>query len=85
MTRISDFNGYLVIDDFFFCFFQTQDKIAEEQNVIFGTSKRQATLEDMAKMKYLERVVKEAMRLYPPVPMFSRTLSEDLEIGEFFF
>jgi cytochrome P450 len=35
----------------------------------------------MAKMKYLERVVKEAMRLYPPVPIFSRTLSQDLEVG----
>jgi cytochrome P450 len=39
-------------------------------------------LEDLAKMKYLERVVKEAMRLYPPVSIIGRQLSEDVEIGE---
>jgi hypothetical protein len=39
-------------------------------------------LEDLGQMKYLERVVKEAMRLYPPVSIIGRQLSEDIVIGE---
>lgn len=33
-------------------------------------------------MKYLERVLKESLRLYPSVPNISRKMSEDIEIGE---
>ena len=32
-------------------------------------------------MKYLECCLKEALRLYQSVPIMSRTLGEDVEIG----
>jgi len=34
-------------------------------------------------MKYLECVIKESLRMFPPVPFFGRKLMEDVKIGEF--
>ena len=32
-------------------------------------------------MKYLTAAIKEALRLYPPVPFISRTLDEDIAVS----
>lgn len=57
-------------------------KLYEESKEIFGDEDRAATFRDLNEMKYLERVLKESLRIYPSVPNISRKMSEDLVIGE---
>uniref|UniRef100_A0A2A4JXZ2 Cytochrome P450 n=1 Tax=Heliothis virescens TaxID=7102 RepID=A0A2A4JXZ2_HELVI len=55
-----------------------QEKVIAEQQTIFGTSKRGATKDDLQKMHYLERVIKESMRLYTVVPIIARNIDRDI-------
>ncbi|GLH13877.1 Cytochrome P450 4c3 [Gryllus bimaculatus] len=62
---------------------ECQEKAVAELQDIFGDSRRPPTLRDLNEMRYLERCIKEALRLYPPVPMVARQLNEDARIGEY--
>lgn len=48
-----------------------------------GQSDRPVTMDDLKKLRYLEAVVKEALRIYPSVPFFARTITEDCTIRGF--
>ncbi|KAK7864374.1 hypothetical protein R5R35_010972 [Gryllus longicercus] len=62
---------------------EVQERAFEEQAAIFGDSTRQPSIADLAQMKYLERVIKESLRLYPSVPIIVRLLTEDVHTGGF--
>ncbi len=50
---------------------------------VSGESERPINSEDLKKLRYLECVIKESLRLFPSVPFFARTVGEDTQISEF--
>lgn len=56
----------------------------EELDQVLQGEDRPLTTRDLGELKYLERVIKECLRLYPSAPVIMRTLTEDLKIGLFF-
>lgn len=61
---------------------EVQKKIHEELDSVFGDSERHFTNEDLGKLKYLERCIKESLRLFPSVPYHGRIVTEDTQIGD---
>uniref|UniRef100_A0A1B6K271 Cytochrome P450 n=1 Tax=Homalodisca liturata TaxID=320908 RepID=A0A1B6K271_9HEMI len=57
-----------------------QDKVIEELNQIYGGSDRESTYQDFQEMKYLEKVIKETLRLYPTVQFIARYTNQDLNL-----
>jgi cytochrome P450 len=61
---------------------EIEKKVIAEIAEVLGT--RTATFEDVAKLKYLNLVILESLRLFPPaIGTFAREASEDLLIGGF--
>ncbi|KAI5634331.1 cytochrome p450 domain-containing protein [Phthorimaea operculella] len=58
-----------------------QAKVYDELYEIFGDSDRPVTFADTLQMKYLERVILETLRMYPPVPAIARKLNRDVKIS----
>jgi cytochrome P450 len=54
-------------------------KLHEELNGVLGD--RSPQLEDLARLPYTDKVVKESMRLYPPAWSLARTAVAEIEIG----
>ncbi|KAM7394477.1 hypothetical protein PAMP_021280 [Pampus punctatissimus] len=62
---------------------EVHSKVQQELQEVFGTSDRPVNTEDLRKLIYLECVVKEALRLFPSVPFFARSIGEDCHINGF--
>jgi hypothetical protein len=51
---------------------EVQKNVHKELDSLFGESDRDSTLEDVNNMEYLERVIKESLRFFPPIPFVMR-------------
>lgn len=59
-----------------------QEKVLAEILEVVGP-KRQVELSDIARLKYLERVIKESLRLFPIASFVVRSLTEDIDLGDY--
>ncbi|XP_064458394.1 cytochrome P450 4V2-like [Ornithodoros turicata] len=61
-----------------------QGRVHEEIDAVFGNDReRTVTVEDIKKLKYLECVIKETLRLYPPIPLLARNIDKDVTVGQY--
>lgn len=61
-----------------------QERCVAELNEIFSDDQRSPTMQDLKEMKCLDMCIKESLRLYPSVPLFARTLGEDVRLGKIY-
>lgn len=59
---------------------EVEARLVEEVDAVLG--QRPARFEDVPKLRYLDQVVRETLRLYPPVwILFARVPTQDTELG----
>ena len=68
------------------CHPEYQDRVVEEMESIFGDDRETApTMKNLMDMRYLECCIKDALRLFPSVPMMARSVGEDVKIGKYIY
>jgi cytochrome P450 family 4 len=57
--------------------------VYDEIYSVLGDSDRDVTPDDIYRFKYLEMVLKETLRLFPPGAIFSRIINENVKLSEY--
>lgn len=60
---------------------EVQEQLYEELQTVYADSNTLPTHKDLGDLKYMERVMKECLRIYPTVFQVGRTVSEEFEVG----
>ncbi|WP_311774212.1 cytochrome P450 [Nostoc sp. UCD121] len=58
-----------------------REKLESELNQVLQG--KLPTLEDLGQLVYTQQIIKESMRLYPPVPLMGREAAVDTQIGDY--
>lgn len=64
---------------------RVQQKMLKEINSLLGTIRDGETFSsgDLGQLKYMEMVIKETLRLYPPVAVLGRRIEEEFVLSEY--
>ncbi|KAL6256425.1 hypothetical protein P5V15_012538 [Pogonomyrmex californicus] len=60
-----------------------QNRVREEINAVMHESGGKLTMQSLQKLSYLERCIKETLRLYPVVYIIARNTSEDVKLQSY--
>lgn len=62
---------------------EVQQKLLDEIKQVFDTDPlKPTTYRQLQELKYMDLVLKESFRLFPPVPAIGRLIDEDLVLGK---
>lgn len=61
---------------------EVQEKFLAEIHNVLGHTREELTYGKLSDLQYLECVIKESLRIFPPVPMFGRESQEDIKLGK---
>ncbi|XP_025153505.1 cytochrome P450 4C1 isoform X2 [Harpegnathos saltator] len=59
-----------------------QEKVHKELEEVFQDSQEPASVMQLSQLKYLDRVMKESIRLYPTVPSIARKIRDNINIDD---
>ncbi|XP_064097711.1 cytochrome P450 4C1-like [Macrobrachium nipponense] len=62
---------------------EIQEKVYEELTSVLGDPDQPLTMADIRELNYLDRCIKESLRLYPSVPFVGRRLGEDIVVDNY--
>jgi cytochrome P450 len=62
---------------------EVQKKLFDEFDSVIGS--RNPVPEDFMKLPYTQNIIRESMRIYPPVYVIAREVDEEIEIGGYHF
>uniref|UniRef100_A0A914E9Y2 ZP domain-containing protein n=1 Tax=Acrobeloides nanus TaxID=290746 RepID=A0A914E9Y2_9BILA len=60
---------------------EIQERVYQEISKHFDDFDREISKEDLNELKYFDRCIKEAMRIFPPVPVITRKLKNDFNMS----
>lgn len=61
---------------------EMQDKCYEEISSVLPNKEDDLSYDDLSKLDYVERCLKETMRLFPTVPVVARKVDKDFQLSE---
>lgn len=62
-----------------------QERARNEIDDMLNSCNGKIGINELQQLPYLERCIKESLRLYPSVPFISRHINDDLPLREYFF
>ncbi|XP_008550233.2 uncharacterized protein LOC103573114 [Microplitis demolitor] len=63
---------------------EIQERVRQEFDDVIKSNDGQIGITELQKLSYLERCIKEALRLYPSVPFISRNITDDMQLKKYF-